>query len=406
MQQKKTYFLSLAIALLLATKMPAIAAAQKVKLPPASQQEVDPFGLLPLQAAETDQTGEAKKKAEENVTKNPTEQTPTAPVPDPKSASPESVANKAKVHPQLVTLHLLDGNILSGIADVKEIEVETEFGALRIPIHRIRAFRPGLNTYTQLRKKLDELVLDLGANEYTVREKAHKDLSAYGLRILSVVDEFKAGNNPERKRHLDEIKKELQELESELDEDEELNFGDRPLIEGDEIVTDTFTVIGKIKVDDFRIKSRYGNLVISIKDISYGDRPLTSLPDINKTVTVKGSDMAQSRFKSTGIKVRAGDVVLIKADGQIVMSPWGDSEMSGPNGATNYGWFRSGEIEAGALVARIGNSGKIFKLGTKKKFTCKTSGTLNFAIGMNPEYASGYNYPGEYKVKVKVQPKG
>jgi hypothetical protein len=35
----------------------------------------------------------------------------------------------------------------------------------------------------------------------------------------------------------------------------------------------------------------------------------------------------------------------------------------------------------------------------------KTNGTLYFAIAMQNQYANqGYNYPGQYNVRVKVQP--
>ena len=87
------------------------------------------------------------------------------------------------------------------------------------------------------------------------------------------------------------------------------------------------------------------------------------------------------------------------------MTPWGSDQMCGPDGNAQYGFYdQSAQIHAGALVARIGGRGAIFKVGSKHTFTAKAAGRLFFAIGMNPSYIN-YAYPGEYEVKVKVEPK-
>ena len=78
--------------------------------------------------------------------------------------------------------------------------------------------------------------------------------------------------------------------------------------------------------------------------------------------------------------------------------------MSTPEGAPNYGWYINGKIAAGALVGRIGDSGTVFKIGTKYSFTVKKAGYLQLAIGMNPSYAT-QAYPGKYDVRIRVSPK-
>ena len=48
--------------------------------------------------------------------------------------------------------------------------------------------------------------------------------------------------------------------------------------------------------------------------------------------------------------------------------------MAGPDGAPNYGWYVPNQIPGGALVAKIGDKGTIFKVGRQMTFTAKNSG--------------------------------
>jgi hypothetical protein len=45
-------------------------------------------------------------------------------------------------------------------------------------------------------------------------------------------------------------------------------------------------------------------------------------------------------------------------------------------------------------------------VGRSTTFVAKATGVLQFAVGMPPEYSNeGYQFPGEYKLKIKVDPK-
>jgi hypothetical protein len=172
------------------------------------------------------------------------------------------------------------------------------------------------------------------------------------------------------------------------------------------VVTTDFTVIGKVSPAQFTIESKYGPLKIALADVLTGVRDLGTKEPFRRSVTVDGSNIAQRSFKSTGVRVEAGDKIVVSADGNVVMSPWGSNAMAGPDGAPNYGWYVPNQIPGGALVARIGEKGTIFKVGRQTTFTAKTSGVLQLAIGIQAEYANeGYQYPGQFNVKLKIEPK-
>lgn len=310
------------------------------------------------------------------------------------------------IRPDFIRLHLLDGNIISGDLSVSEIEVDTQFGKLVVPIEKIRSFTPGLDSYPKLAGDIQQKIADLASDDYKTREQAHKDLLAMGVQIRKELELRASDENPEIRRHVGELLKELDELAEEQDEFEEGEQADQPWIRLDTVVTTDFTVVGKISPAEFTVRSKYGPLRVALADVRSGERPSGVKEPLRKNLTVAGENLAQRSFKNSGIRVQAGDKITVRADGSIVMSPWGSNAASGPDGMPNYGWYVPSQIPGGALVARIGDKGTVIKVGRQSTFTAKSSGTLQFAIGMQAEYASeGYQFPGEYRLKIKVDPK-
>jgi hypothetical protein len=311
----------------------------------------------------------------------------------------------ADLGPKFIRLNLLDGSVISGDLSVSEITVETPFGNLVVPIDRIKSFTPGLDSYPKVLADLDELVKNLGSDDYQTREQAHKDLAAMGVKIRRELDRFVNDENAEIKRHVGEIIKEIEEQNQDADSFEE-GGGAQPWIRLDTVVTSDFTVVGKVTPKQFEIASKYGPLTVQLADVAKGERDSGAREALRKSMTVEGTNIAQRSFKSTGIRVQAGDKITVRADGNVIMSPWGSNAATGPDGAPNYGWYVPNQIPGGALVGRIGDKGQVFKVGRQSTFTAKSAGVLQLAIGIQAEYANeGYQYPGQYNVKLKVEPK-
>jgi hypothetical protein len=306
----------------------------------------------------------------------------------------------APANPKYVMLHLQDGAIITGEMTIDEISVATEFGILKVPLAKIRSISPGLSSSPELSKKVNDLIENLGSDDYKSREQSHKDLQAMGLKVKGILDTYRNDENTERKRHVLEILKEFDEQISQQDEEAP---AERPLIAKDTVITEEFTIVGKISPSEFKIASKYGPLAVQLADLKRAERPRTVKESVRKTVQVPGDNLVQRSFKNSGIKVEAGDKITIKADGSVVMSPWGSDQQSGPDGAPNYGWYIPNQIYGGALVAKIGDKGNVFKVGSKSTFVAKTSGVLHFAVAMQQQYAQqGYSYPGNYNVKVTI----
>jgi hypothetical protein len=367
----------------------AVAAVEDLALPPdLPPGAADPFGgprpAIPAPAAPGDKPAEAAKE-------EPAIDVPRKPA--------------VELGPKHIRLHLFDGSVISGDLSVSEITVATSFGKLVVPIDKIRSFTPGLDSNPKQAEELSNLINNLGSDDYKTREQAHKDLAAMGAKIRKELEQHVQSENAEIKRHVTEILKELEAAAEEQSDDEEAT-AESPWIRLDTVVTTDFTVIGKVSPPEFVIQSKYGPLNVKLADVKMAAREAGVKESLRKTVTVEGNNIAQRSFKTSGVRVEAGDKITLRADGNVIMSPWGSNAATGPDGAPNYGWYIPNQIPGGALVARIGDKGTIFKVGRQSTFVAKSSGILQLAIGIQPEYANeGYQYPGQYSVKLKIDPK-
>ncbi|MDP7377638.1 MAG: hypothetical protein QF516_06040, partial [Pirellulaceae bacterium] len=161
-----------------------------------------------------------------------------------------------KVKPNEIRLHLNDGSVVTGELAISELLVTTEFGPLTVPVSRVKSVRPGLKSYPVLLEKLGQLVQQLGDEAYEKREQAQKELMGYGLSIKNYLSTVEDEGDSELKRRLETIQKGLEELQD-LEDDSDV---DPPWIFGDTVVTDDFTIVGKIQSDEFALASKYGDL--------------------------------------------------------------------------------------------------------------------------------------------------
>jgi len=305
--------------------------------------------------------------------------------------------------PRFIRLHMLDGSVIAGNLSITDLPVDTDYGKLSIPIASIRSFVPGLKSHPQLAAEIDKQIEELGTEDFKAREQAHRDLAQRGMAIKRILEQRVEDASAEQRRHLQQLLKELEEQDSADDENPESR---QPWIEDDTIVTQRFTIVGRITRPEFQVESKYGPLSVKLLDVTRGERDIGGRDSLRKVVTVMGNQLAGRGFKSSSIRVEAGDRVTIRAQGSVVMTPWGGGQVSTPDGGQNYGWYVPNEIHGGALVVRIGDGGKVQKAGSRSSFVAKTSGVLQFAVAMAPEYSQeGYQFPGQYEVNVKIDPR-
>jgi len=267
--------------------------------------------------------------------------------------------------PSGLRFHLWNGTIIVGQPSLDQIRMQTDFGPLDIPVDQITAIRPGLRSYPELAAHIQQLVEALGADQYEARQRARDELGSMGLMLAEQIKRFDDAGSAERRKHLEDLREELEVMA--LDESDFDTEVVHPLIDGDAVETRQFTVIGQIEQQDLRVQTPYGELALRLSDIRRVDRPSPEGQIVRRTVTVEGANFIQNNTRSTGLQVKIGDTLVFRADGQIVMAPWGNNQFSTPDGSPNFGWYVANEIAGGALVGRIGDNGKPFLIGSRKR---------------------------------------
>ncbi len=304
-----------------------------------------------------------------------------------------------EVNPREIRFHMWDGQIIGGELPIDAIDIETEFGSLRIPVNKIVRFFPGLDSMPELQEKIAKLVEDLGDKEFDTRERSHNELVQMGVLLRHEIGKFSDGGSAERKKHLAEIKKKIDEIESDSDE---LGTA-RALIRGDYVQTPDFAVVGRIVQKEFALKSAFGQVTIPIGNIKIGDRAFGAVsPEVRKTVDIDTNSFIPASATNTRIRVNRGDKISIRATGDMQWTNWNQS--CGPDGMTDKGQFRN--MKSGALVARIGEKGDFIQVGSKADFVAKSAGELYLGIAMadNFKQGGGYTWTGKYSAKILVQP--
>ncbi len=222
----------------------------------------------------------------------------------------------------MVRLHLMDGSVISGRLSVEELELETPFGKLTVPVTELRSFTPGLVHHPELGKKVYDLIDALGANDFDEREKAQKELIRMGASVRGELEKRRDDKDAERRTRIKTI---LEEADSHDGEEDGEAAAGGPLIERDTVETTAFTAVGKILNSSFTVASLYGPLTVKLGDIRRGERELSKKTEFRKVVSVDGANLVQRGLKASSIKVERGDKVTVTADGSLTMTPWGNN---------------------------------------------------------------------------------
>lgn len=310
--------------------------------------------------------------------------------------------NKPPTDPQLIQVQLWDGSIITGKVKLKSFRIRTEFGVLDVPIGRVRRLLPGYQSYPRIVKDVNTLVTQLGDKDFDVREAAQRELISRGLLFRDVIAAAGGETNAEQKKRLAEVDKEFNGLMEELEEEGEVM--PRSLIRQDTLETDSFAIVGDIELKELLVETKFGDLKVTLADIKSGDRTVfQSASEVSKSVSVKGEAFFQRKPTATRIRVSKGDRISIRGSGTVNWTNW--NQTSTVTGLPNQGQYQG--MPCGTLAARIGSSGKLIKIGDKKVFTATSSGMLYLGIAMQDNYVneSSYRWTGNYRAKVKVEPK-
>lgn len=305
-----------------------------------------------------------------------------------------------KQDPGILRFYLMDGTVITGKLQTQKLPIKTAFGDLVVPLTSIRNLKPGLDTHSKVDQRIQQLITDLSHANAQRRDEAQEELVAFGPALIPELRRHADSDDAERQVRIENIMETLYSMNEDV-------FGTESspsvsLERLDMIETEHFTIAGQIQIDRFTVQSKFGSLEVRLADIKAAEQLTTEEPEVRRSLEVSGMDMTCRGYKSTAIKLKRGDKIIISAEGKITMSPWGNNSVSSPDGIAQNGMY-SGKIPLGALAGRIGEDGKEFLVGSKLTITADKPGILYLGFAMQPNWAN-YQFPGSYEARIRVIP--
>lgn len=276
------------------------------------------------------------------------------------------------------TVALVEDQALVGDLVDPSITVATKYGTLTIPIAEVMRIRmrPAISDdeAARLRHVLD--LVGSAADDSTLNDENLDAIRAYGARGYTLIEEAIA-------RADDSRKDDLQAVIADIKKDDSVLLGPN-----DEIVTERFTVRGKIQESEFQVRCLGRLLAIprgDIVSVTYEE------PEIRKIFKVQPMHMERQGWLVTGIELRKNQRFKLEPSGTMTY----DGQSFGPEGLSNHRW---NSRNVGQLQYRIGESGAWKPLIADFDGKAEASGALHLSAHLFNATGTG-----EFKVIFRTQ---
>ena len=310
----------------------------------------------------------------------------------PAAAKKDSPPPKKKA-PQPPMFRLRDGTRLAGTPDLKLLHLATPYGRLEIPVNEIVQIRFAAFHDPELAARVTASVEALGSEEFDRREEAMAALRKIGAPAAEALKKALASDDEEVKTRAEKLLSEIEEDLSEADEEE----GKQASLTGedDEVVTLKFTAMGRVEEEAFSLETRYGTLKLGRKDIVsilFQDAPVS-----RTSVEVPGATFsAAGKWHDAKVDVTQGEMLRITATGSLNLQNYGQN--TSPDGTSSVSGNQLEQFACGSLVAKVGEKGKAFLIGSDFQGSAPATGKLFLGISLQNGEVSG-----SYKVEVELE---
>jgi len=271
----------------------------------------------------------------------------------------------------------------------ENLEVQTKYGKLTIPLHEVRRVEFGLHIPADVNTQINNSIKRLASDVYKERDNASKDLVQVGHFAFPMLQRAsRSGDQEVAYRAVSVIKQISERVSPEL----------LKLREEDVITTAEFTVIGKITSPTIKAHSpHFGDVNLKLSEL----RTLFMRQQGGKlelVVDAAKHGSALDQWCDTGIVVDAGQRIVVNSDGSVDLWPQGPGQyMAAPKGYNTAG--KGGQFMAGALIAKVGESGKPFYVGDRYEGTAPEEGRLYLLIVPSPWNNASI---GQFRVRIQT----
>ncbi len=291
---------------------------------------------------------------------------------------------------RLAEVRFADGSIVRMNVLQETIEVMTKYGKLTIPTDDIRRIDMGLHIPEGVDAQIEKSIRNLASEAYRQREDASKDLLQVGHWAVPALQ--KASHSPEL-----EVAKRAQSLLVRISEKTPPEI---LKIRADDVVqTRDFPVVGRIASSTIKAHSPlFGEQLLKLHDLrSIQLRGQRGESEITLDASKYGSALDQ--WYDTGITIDGQLRLSITSEGSVDLWPQTAGQyVAQPRGYNTPG--KGGAFLAGALVGKVGDTGRTFLVGERFEGSTTEEGKLYLHIIPSPwNNASS----GIYRVRVATE---
>ena len=307
------------------------------------------------------------------------------------AVSSRSLAQESNTSPRpnLAEVRFGDGSIVRMTLMQENLEVQTKYGKLAIPLNEIRRIEFGLHVPPEMNQQITQSIKRLASDVYKERDGASKELIQVGhFAFPSLQKASKSGDQEVAYRAVGLIKQISDRVTPDL----------LKMREEDVIHTAEFTVIGKISSQTIKAYSpHFGEVSLKLSELrTMHLRQHGGKQDLIVDAGKHGSSLEQ--WCDTGVTVDAGQRIVLTSDGQVDLWPQGPGQyMAAPKGYNTAG--KGGQFMAGALVGKVGENGKAFYIGDRYDGTASEEGKLYLQIVPSPWNNASV---GQYRVRIQT----
>ena len=301
----------------------------------------------------------------------------------------------------LAKITLRDGSIYNGSISIKNVDLQTDYGKLAIPLKNVTSIEVGLTPDRTNKTKLENLCSQLSNEIEETRKIAYDELLKIKPAEIYILQDYLYSDKYtpaiDNLWTLDQL---ISEIKSKLNLDDNIQEKDNISIDGQYLMGGIFTF------PSVEIKTEFGALTIPKEKISRIE--VTYVPSTGGENT-KIINLAASKYISgnpnggwyrTGINVAKGQRIIISATGEVTLASLSNAKYN-PNGAagSEESYVGSSAYPTyGQLVYKIGETGQATTAGAKFNGTMNAGGMLYISI-----YETVYNAgnTGSYNVNIK-----
>jgi hypothetical protein len=282
------------------------------------------------------------------------------------------------VSAQNLKLHLHSGATVLGQSPIAEWTIKTKYGTLKIPTADMRSVSVGMHYDGDMKDRIAKATKRLGSEVYKEREAASRELVAFGKYAFPLMPK---NGDMESNRRAEDVQKKILELDAQADK---------------------YSLLDTIRTSEFEVKGEIEMTEIVITHPDYEGPVTVKLSKIAKIQVQHKQNgelevKADGQWHDTGFHSDWSDKFRVSGTGSVDLWPQGVGQyVATPKGYNTAG--KGGQFMAGALIMKIGESGRPEYVGEGTSFTPSSAGNIYLFIVESP-----WNSPssGSYRVTIK-----